>query len=128
MRRRLPPALTAAVVLLLGLLLFRYTTGAVRGLLGDVLVIVFLDACLAATGLGRSWMRLLLVAVIAVGTEALQRLQLVEPGSHWLLHLTIGSTYDPLDFAAYAIGLVAAANLEWAWQRQADLDDDGRKK
>lgn len=106
------PLAVAAVTLGAGLVLFAWGSGPTRGLLGDVLVIVFLDACLAATGRGTAAARIGLVAGTALVTELVQGLKLVGPDSHWLLHLTLGSTFDPLDFAAYAVGAALALAIE----------------
>lgn len=100
-----------------GLLLFVGATGMVRGFGGDILVVVFLTASLAAVGLGRPASRLLAVGALSVGLELLQGLHLVGPGSPWLVHLVLGSTFDPWDLLAYGVGLGIAAGLErWGWQ------------
>ena len=52
------------------------------------------------------------MGLFSLGTEAFQALKLVGPDSHWLLHLTVGSTADPLDVLAYLLGLVVAWGLE----------------
>lgn len=112
MLRPLPVALLS---LALGLLVFAFAGGLLRGFGGDVLVVVFLDAALAAAGIGRARGRLIGVAVVSAGLEGLQALHLVGPGSPWLLHLLIGSTFDPLDLLAYLLGLLPAAALERRW-------------
>ncbi|MCB9778560.1 MAG: DUF2809 domain-containing protein [Alphaproteobacteria bacterium] len=114
--RRALPALVAALSLLGGLGLFRFGTGFVRGFGGDVLIVVLLVSLLATPRVGTARLRLLAVGLFAVGTECFQALHLVGPDSHWLLHLTIGSTFDPLDLLAYGVGLVVAAGLERAWR------------
>jgi hypothetical protein len=106
----------AAVSLASGLALFVAATGPVRGILGDVLVVVFLVASLAAVRLGRPWTRVLAVGVLSVGLELVQGLHLFGPDSPWLVHLVLGATFDPLDLVAYAVGLAIAAALErWFW-------------
>ncbi len=109
------PAVVGAGLLLAGLALFRWGTGLVRGFGGDVLVVVVMVAGLASIGLGRPRSRLIGVGAFAVGTELFQGLGLVGPESHWLLHLTLGSTFDPWDLVAYGLGLAVAAGLERAW-------------
>jgi len=109
------PALTAVVSLAMGILLFNYGTGHLRGFGGDILVVLFMDACLAGIGLGTPRSRLVFVLLFSAGVEAFQGLGLVGPDSHWLLHLTLGSTFDPWDLLAYVIGTGVAAGAEWAW-------------
>ena len=115
------PTLVAASTLTAGLALFRWGHGPLRGFGGDALVVVLLVAALAAGRVGSPRSRLLGVGALAVGAELFQGLGWVGADSHWLLHLTVGSTFDPLDLLAYAAGLVAAAALErwWALQVQA---------
>lgn len=80
-----------------------------------MLIVVLMVAGLAAINLGTPRQRLLGVGLFAVGTECFQGLGLVGPDAHWLLHLTVGSTFDPLDLLAYALGLGIAAGLERSW-------------
>ena len=94
------PRIVTVVGLALGLVIFTTATGWVRNIGGDVLVVLVLVAALASIPVGRPWMRLVAVALISVGTEAFQGLGLVGKDSHWLLHLTLGSTFDPVDLAA----------------------------
>ena len=114
-RARAVAAGVSVGTLLLGLALFRWAHGPVRGLLGDVLVVVFLVAGLAATGLGTARARLVAVGVVALGTELFQGLHLVPRDAPRWVHLTVGSTFDPADFAAYAVGLALAAVAERSW-------------
>lgn len=48
-------------------------------------------------------------ALIAGSVEALQALNLVGPDAPRWLHLTVGSTFDPNDLVAYALGIALAA-------------------
>jgi hypothetical protein len=100
----------AAVGLVLAL--FVAATGPLRSFFGDVVVVVFLVAVLAAVRVGSPRGRLLGVGLFAVGVELWQGLDLVRPGTHWLLDLTVGSTADPLDLLAYGLGVLAAAGAE----------------
>jgi hypothetical protein len=109
MRLRPRAAALAALCLLAGGALFAWAKGPLRGFGGDVLVVVFLVACVAAVGLGTPRSRALGVLAFAVSVECVQGLGLVDRGSHWLWHLTLGSTFDPWDLLAYAIG----AGLAW---------------
>jgi Protein of unknown function (DUF2809) len=108
-------AVAAAGLLAAGLVLFVGAHGFFRGFAGDIGVVVFLVACLAAVRVGTPRARLVGVGLVALGTEAFQGLHLVGPESHWLLHLTLGSTFDPWDLLAYALGLIAAVFAERAW-------------
>ena len=112
---RFRPLLVAVVSLAAGLVLFVVARGPVRGLLGDVLVVVFLDAALASVRFATPVVRLGLVGALAVGVELLQLLRLVGPDAHWLLHLTVGSTFDPLDLSMYVVGLGFATLMERRW-------------
>ena len=106
-----------------GALLFVGAHGAARGWLGDVLVVVCIDAALAAAGVGTARTRLLAVAALSCGVELLQTLGLVGRDGHWLAHLVLGSTFDPVDLAMYGVGLAAAAALERRWStRRPPLD------
>lgn len=86
--------------------------GFVRGYLGDVAIIVFLVMCLAAVRIGRPWSRLLAVGAFAIGVELWQGLGWVAPDAPFLVHLTVGSTFDPWDVLFYGIGLGVAAACE----------------
>ncbi len=105
----------ATVTLACGLALFEWGSGHLRGFGGDVLIVVLLVSLAAGLGLGTGRQRLAGVGLFAVGTELFQGLGLVGPDSHWLLHLTVGSTFDLLDLLAYAAGLGVAVLLEGSW-------------
>ena len=105
----------AAVLFTVELFLFLFVKGPVRSWFGDLLVVILQVALLAAAGLGTARQRILGVGVLALSTELIQGLKLVGPGSHWLLHLVFGSTLDPLDLLAYALGLAVAVPLERWW-------------
>lgn len=81
-----------------------------------MLVVVFLVAALAAARWSTARRRLLGVGALAIGTEAFQALGLVPADAPLLVHLTLGSTFDPVDLVAYAVGLAVAAGLERAWR------------
>ncbi len=89
----------------------------VRGLGGDLLVVVFLVACLASVPVGRGWSRVVGVAGFATAVECLQLLELVGPDSPFVAHLILGSTFDPVDLAVYGVGLVVASGMERWWWR-----------
>ncbi len=117
MNRRVPYSLLALCLLLLGLCVAFLIPqrGFFRGFAGDVLVVMFLYACLkalfprlnplpAAAG----------VLGFALSVEFLQYLGLprcFDKRSYWLI-LTLGSTFDPMDIAAYALGAVLAGAVD----------------
>lgn len=105
-------ALVTALVGAAGLGLFWFVRGPVRSWFGDVLVIVFLVGAMASVGALRPWQRLAAIGALALGTEAFQGLGIVPKDAPWWVHLTVGATFDPWDFAAYAVGLGVAAGLE----------------
>ena len=117
---RWAPAVTAVAMLALavGVLTYRGPgQPVIRGMGGDVLVVIFLVACLAVVPVGRPWHRILGVGVFAVAVECLQLLDLVGPDSPFIAHLILGSTFDPVDLMAYAMGLVGAMGCESLWRR-----------
>ena len=80
------------------------------------MVVVFLVSALASVRIGHTRSRLLGVGAFAVAVELAQGLDLVGPDAHWLLHLTVGSTTDPLDLLAYTLGLLVSWPLErWSY-------------
>lgn len=107
--------LTAAACLLSGGALFLYAHGWVRGALGDVLVVVLLIALLHLVRIGTPVRRAWGVLAFAFLVEASQALDLVGPGDHWLLHLTLGSTFDWQDLVYYAVGARLSFHLERWW-------------
>lgn len=108
-------AAVAVLVLGTGLLLFNYAHGPVRGLFGDVLIIMLGVAAMASVHLFTPAVRIGGMFALGVVAEGFQALDLVGPDSHWLLHLTVGSTADPLDLVAYAVGAAVAIPLERFW-------------
>lgn len=114
-RLRIRQAVVCAVCLLGGLGVLVYAGPGrefVRGLLGDVLVVPFLYF-----GLGVLWpharrARAVGVAVLAVTVETLQLFELAGPDAAWWLRLALGTTFDPADLVAYAVGLGVALSLD----------------
>jgi len=114
MHRRLVPALSCAVTIVLGLAVDGLATGPVADKVGDVLY-----ACLAVLGLWflrpRARARRLAVGAMAWcgGVELLQLSDL--PGAlasrvPWA-RLVLGSGFDPLDLPAYAAGCLLGASV-----------------
>ncbi len=115
-RARLTVVVTLAMAV--GVLLYRGPGRTwVRGLGGDLLVVIFLVACLASLPVGTWRRRVVGIAVFATMVECLQLLELVGPDSPLLAHLILGSTFDPVDLVVYGVGLVIAAALELGWWR-----------
>jgi len=109
-------AVVATATLVAGLALFAYATGVVRGLFGDVLIVMLGVSGLASVRVGRPASRIGGVFGLGVLAEIVQALDLVGGDSHWLLHLTVGSTADPLDVVAYAVGAAVSVGLERVWR------------
>lgn len=108
-------AAVAAAILAVEAGLFLWATGALRGWFGDLLVVILQVALLASAGIGTPSGRLRGIAILSIGAELLQGLHLVGPQSHWILHALLGSTLDPWDLVAYALGLWIAVPLERWW-------------
>jgi hypothetical protein len=102
---------TACVALFLGV------SGWVRGTVGDVLIVVLLVSLLALIPVGSARIRVAAVLAFAFVLEGLQTLDLVGPDSHWLLHATVGSTFDPLDLLMYVVGAGVSLVAERWWAR-----------
>lgn len=114
--------LTAAATLAAGLVLFVAIRGPVRGWGGDVLIVVLLVAAAAAVGLGTPARRVGGAFALGVLAEVVQSFGLVPADAHWFWHLTIGSTADPWDGVAYAVGAAIAWRAEAAWAPAAAAD------
>lgn len=95
--------------------LFLGVTGWVRGTVGDVLIVVLLVSMLAVFPLGSARLRVAGVLAFAFMLEGLQTLELVGQDSHWLLHATVGSTFDPLDLLMYVVGAGVSLVAERWW-------------
>ena len=114
-RIRLPALGIAAGSAAAVFVLFWFATGTLRSFVGDIVVVVFLVSSLAAFRIGSATGRLVGVGLFAFGVEAWQGLGWISADAHPLLHLTVGSTADPLDLVAYALGLGVAALAERAY-------------
>jgi len=99
-------------------LIFIGVRGWIRSFGGDILVVIFLVACLASIPVGRPRSRLIGVGAFAVSVECFQGLGWVTRDAHWLAHLILGSTFDPVDLVAYGIGLAMAAACEHWWAQE----------
>lgn len=90
-----------------------------RGTMGDVLVVPFFYFLWAAIRPTAWYLRALGVYAFAATLEFLQLLNLVDANSPLVLRLTLGTTFDPWDFAAYAVGLGMGVAIEGIWFRAA---------
>ena len=120
MHRRLVPALSCAVTIVLGLAVDGLATGPVADKVGDVLY-----ACLAVLGLWflhpRAPLRWLAAGALVwcVGVELLQLSDLPGALASWApwVRLVLGSGFDALDLPAYAAGCLLGASVVAAARR-----------
>lgn len=113
-------AVTAGVFFVAGMGILAYSgPGALflRGTMGDVLVVPFLYFLWAAARPTPWHIRAIGTYSLAAAIEFFQLLELVDADSHILLQLTLGTTFDPWDFVAYAVGLGIGVGIEWTWHR-----------
>ncbi len=112
-RWRYVPVCVMTVALGVGVLLYRGPgVSWIRGMLGDVLVVVLMHFALGAIWSAHWRWRALVSLVIAAVVECIQLLKLVQPEDPFWMHLIFGSTFDPMDLLAYVLGAVAAVGLE----------------
>jgi hypothetical protein len=103
-------AFVATVALALGLLCLvwgrQHWPGAwlVRGYLGDVVIIVFLVAALGVVWPSHATARLVGVVGLAVAAELFQTWHHVRGAAG----VALGTTFDPYDLVAYAVGAAIA--------------------
>lgn len=120
---RIRRALAALLSLAVGLFIFMYRGPGwrpVRHTLGDVIVTPFLIfTLLAFSGMGRG-RAVIGVCVFAFAVEAAQLMKWTRPDDPWWVQITFGSTADPLDLLAYAVGCgLAYAVDRWLLQPSA---------
>ncbi len=111
-RLRLASAAFVAFVLGLGVLIYggpgqRF----VRGTVGDVLVVAFLYFLLGAAGFASRAGRVLAIASLALGLE-LYQLAGAALSRGAVASTALGTTFDPWDLVAYAVGLAFALLAE----------------
>lgn len=120
-RRRLALAIAACLAVGAFVLLYRGPGRAiVRGHLGDVAIVALLYFSLAWWTPRRRALRAASVGALAACTE-LAQLVLPPMRRSLAIDLTVGRTFDPVDLAAYALGLAVAVGLERAWIHPAAL-------
>ncbi len=118
-RRRLAFLMLCSLVV--GAFVLRYRgpgRAVVRGHLGDVAVVALLYWALAWLRWGRARTRLAVVGLLSVGTELFQAMRPALSRST-LVDLTVGRTFDPVDLAAYVLGLAVAFAIERRWVERA---------
>jgi hypothetical protein len=128
-RLRRHQAVASALCLLAGLGVLVYQGPGrefVRGALGDVLVIPFLYFGWGILFPHARRARAVGVGLLAFTLEFAQLLQLTGPADPWWLQLILGTTFDPVDLMAYAVGLGAAYVVE-TWNLQRLGDDTPRR-
>lgn len=113
-RNRLPYATAAAVTFALGVGVAQIDgSSPVRGYGGDVLATFFVYMLLRALGVQRPTRAALLTVVISFAIEAAQYFRTAQRlGFGGVLLVIFGSTFDVLDLAAYAVGIVLALAFE----------------
>jgi len=85
----------------------------VRGFLGDVLVVQFIYLLARFVISFRYRFQLAaVVMLIGIATEILQYLSAGSIPRNIAAELTVGSTFDPLDIVAYAVGLMIVLVLD----------------
>lgn len=120
-RRRLALAILGCLATGAFVLLYRGPGRAmVRGHLGDVAIVALLYFALALWTANRRALRATAVGVVAASTE-LAQLVLPPMRRSIAIDLTVGRTFDPIDLAAYALGLALAIGVERAWVLSAAL-------
>lgn len=87
----------------------------IRPIGGDFLVVIFLYFAMRAVVSTSRILTATSVFLFAAGVEISSALDLVERlglSGNKLAEVTLGATFDPLDFAAYALGIILAVALD----------------
>jgi hypothetical protein len=89
----------------------------VRGYMGDWLVVQFIYV-IARFVIGFRWRYRLAIAIFlfSIGVEIVQLISTASIPRTFAAEVTIGSTFDALDIAAYALGLVTVLFTERYWK------------
>lgn len=106
---------SALTCLLAGLVIFVYRGPGwvvLRYYVGDVVAVAFLYFGLSALWQGPVLARLGAITAFALGIELAQLLKLTPKDNSLVTEIIFGSSFDPIDFLAYAIGLIAAYAFE----------------
>lgn len=121
MKKRLIYGGCAALIFLIECLLVG-TSGFLRYTLGDLLVVMLIYASLRVILPDRPKPLWMAVGVFAFAlcvelSQYFNLIGLLGLGDEKLAHLTMGSTFDWVDIAAYAVGCGAAFGSDW-WLRR----------
>ncbi len=98
--------------LAVGIWVWFYATGFVRGALGDVAVVAFIAHLVGLVWNGPVLARAGGALAFAFVVEFSQLLGAVEPDSPWWMHLFLGSTFDPWDLVHYTVSAILAVLAE----------------
>lgn len=116
MSSRRPSFIVFVVTLALGVFAAVYGSRPplwIRHTLGDVAAAGWVFAALGLLRPASTRTRRMLTAAAIAGlVEGVQALELVGADAPVLLHLTLGSTFDPLDLVAYGVGVLLAGGFE----------------
>ena len=107
----------AALWFAVGVVIWAFTTGVIRGWGGDLAVVAFithLAGVIKPVHVGIRGGGALLFAFVV---EGLQTLKLVTPDSPEWMHVLFGSTFDPMDFVHYTVSAGLAVLGEWVAHR-----------
>ncbi len=102
MNRKIFLAISIASVIV-GLLILYYGKGFVRFYVGDTVAVVFLYALASVFTSWKPSVKVIVAGLIALTIECAQ-IFIAHPGNG-LQQVTLGAYFDPLDLAAYALGL-----------------------
>lgn len=110
-RFRYPIALLASLGA--GSLVLQFPDGFVRSYLGDVIVVIFIYAGIKSLVAIAAFKLALGVLAAAALPEILQYFHVADRlGLTGAARVAVGTTFDPLDFIAYAVGTIAIYLLD----------------
>lgn len=95
-----------------GFCVWAFTTGWIRGWVGDLAVVAFIAHLAGVVRPVHVGARAGGALAFAFVVEGLQTLKLVGPDSPEWMHILLGSTFDPMDLVHYAISAVLAVAAE----------------
>ncbi|MEZ4321551.1 MAG: DUF2809 domain-containing protein [Myxococcota bacterium] len=96
-----------------GFCVWAFTTGWIRGSIGDLAVVAFIAHLVGVVKPVPVVWRAGGALGFATVVECVQLLKLVGPGDPEWMHILLGSTFDPMDLVHYALsaGLAVAGEL-----------------
>lgn len=115
---------SAAVLVLLAEWLISKTSGFLRYTVGDLLVVIFLYAVIRIWFVNKPkpiWLAsgVLIFAFCVELSQYFNLIGLLGLTGERMAHLTMGSTFDWLDMAAYAVGCAAAFAADELFRRKS---------